>query len=213
MNFDNRFTNRAVGDLLLGLPSQLALTSFTVMDQGQNMQFYFVQDDYRITPKLTLNLGVRYEYATPPREKDNQFANFDPATGTMVFAKDGDIFERALIHPDRNNVAPRVGFAYTPATAHGRARRLRRLLHPHRPAGTRGSARFQPAVPGRQPAADERLGRGRRGLRGAVPAGQRLSRRACSIRLRSRRPCRAAHRMPTSARPTSSSTTSASSTS
>ena len=72
MNFENRFTNRAVGDLLLGLPSQLALTSYTVMDQGQDMQFYFVQDDYRLTPKLTLNLGLRYEYATPPREKDNQ---------------------------------------------------------------------------------------------------------------------------------------------
>ena len=72
MNFENRFTNRAVGDLLLGLPSQLALTSYTVMDQGQNMQFYFVQDDYRISPKLTANVGIRYEYATPPVEKDNQ---------------------------------------------------------------------------------------------------------------------------------------------
>jgi len=114
MNFENRFTNRAVGDLLLGLPSQLALTSYTVMDQGQDMQFYFVQDDYRVSPKLTANVGVRYEYATPPRERDNQFANFDPATGTMIFATDGDVFDRALIHPDRNNFAPRVGFAYTP---------------------------------------------------------------------------------------------------
>ncbi len=114
MNFENRFTNLAVGDLLLGLPSQLALTSFTVMDQGQDMQFYFVQDDYRVTPTLTVNAGVRYEYATPPREKDNQFANFDPSTGTMIFAKDGSTYDRALIHPDRNNFAPRVGFAYTP---------------------------------------------------------------------------------------------------
>jgi hypothetical protein len=114
MAFENRFTNRAVGDLLLGLPSQLALTSFTVMDQGQNMQFYFVQDDYRLGPKLTANVGLRYEYATPPVEKDNQFSNFDPATGTMVFSKDGSLYERALIHPDRNNFAPRVGFAYTP---------------------------------------------------------------------------------------------------
>src|SRR6266542_4243024 len=84
MNFDNRFTNRAVGDLLLGLPSQLALTSFTVMDQGQDMQFYFIQDDYKITSKLTLNFGLRYEFATPPREKENRFANFDPVTGTMI---------------------------------------------------------------------------------------------------------------------------------
>jgi hypothetical protein len=116
MNFENRFTNRAVGDLLLGLPSQLALTSYTVMDQGQDMQFYFVQDDYRVSSKLTANVGVRYEYATPPLERDNQFANFDPATGTMIFATDGDIFDRALIHPDRNNFAPRVGFAYTPVS-------------------------------------------------------------------------------------------------
>ena len=115
MNFDNRFTGRAVGDLLLGLPTELALTSFTVMDQGQDMYFYFLQDDFKLTPKLTLNLGVRYEYATPPRERDNQFANFDPATGTMLFAQDGGIFERALIHPDRNNWAPRFGFAYSPA--------------------------------------------------------------------------------------------------
>ena len=114
MNFENRFTNLAVGDLLLGLPSQLALTSFTVMDQGQNMQFYFVQDDYRISPKLTANVGLRYEYATPPVEKNNQFSNFDPGTGTMIFAQDGSIYERALIHPDRNNFAPRLGFAYTP---------------------------------------------------------------------------------------------------
>ncbi len=114
MNFENRFTNRAVGDLLLGLPSQLALTSYTVMDQGQDMQFYFVQDDYRLTSKLTANIGLRYEYATPPQEKDNQFGNFDPETGTMVFATDGDTYERSLIRPDRNNFAPRIGFAYTP---------------------------------------------------------------------------------------------------
>ena len=113
-NFENRFTNRAVGDLLLGLSSQLALTSYTVMDQGQDMQFYFIQDDYRITQKLTLNLGLRYEFASPPRERDNQLANFDPATGQMIFSEDGGLFERALIHPDRNNFAPRAGFSYSP---------------------------------------------------------------------------------------------------
>ena len=113
MNFENRFTNRAMGDFLLGLPSQLALTSYTVMDQGQDMQFYFIQDDYRATQKLTLNVGLRYEFATPPRERDNQLANFDPATGQMIFSEDGGLFERALIHPDRNNFAPRLGFSYS----------------------------------------------------------------------------------------------------
>jgi hypothetical protein len=115
MNFENRFTGRAVGDLLLGLPSQLALTSLSIMDQGQDMYFLFLQDDFKLTPQLTLNLGLRYEYATPPREKENRFANFDPKTGKEVFARPGGTFERALIHPDRNNFAPRFGFAYSPA--------------------------------------------------------------------------------------------------
>jgi hypothetical protein len=114
MNFDDRFTGRSVGDLLLGLPSQLALTSFTVMNQGQNMYFGFIQDDFKLNSKLTLNLGIRYEFSTPPREEDNRFANFDPATGGMIFATDGGIFDRALIHPDRDNLAPRLGFAYSP---------------------------------------------------------------------------------------------------
>ncbi len=116
LNFDNRFTGRSVGDLLLGLATRLDLTSFTVMEQGQDMQFYFVQDDYKITSKLTLNVGLRYEYATPPREKENRFVNFDPVTGKDVFATDGDIFARALVHPDRNNFAPRFGFAYSPTS-------------------------------------------------------------------------------------------------
>jgi hypothetical protein len=114
MNFANLFTGRAVGDLLLGLPAAFALTSFTVIDQGQRMYFSFLQDDYRISPALTVNLGVRYEYSTPPIEKENRLANFDPGTGTMRLAKDGSTFDRTLVHPDRNNWAPRIGFSYSP---------------------------------------------------------------------------------------------------
>ena len=55
----------------------------------------------RLAERLTANLGLRYEFATPPLEKDNQFANFDPATGTMVFAKDGSIV-RARADPSRS---------------------------------------------------------------------------------------------------------------
>jgi len=114
MNFDNRFTGRATGDLLMGLPSQLALTSLTVVDQSQWMNFYFIQDDFQVTPSLTLNVGLRYEFASPPLEKDNRLVNFDPVSGTPIAAKDGSLYDRALVHPDRNNFAPRFGFSYSP---------------------------------------------------------------------------------------------------
>ncbi|HET9218991.1 MAG TPA: TonB-dependent receptor, partial [Terriglobia bacterium] len=114
MNFANLFTGRAVGDFLLGLPSVFALTSFSVIDQGQRMYFSFFQDDYRVSSALTLNLGIRYEYSTLPIERENRLANFNPATGTMRFAEEGNTFERTLIHPDRNDWAPRVGFSYSP---------------------------------------------------------------------------------------------------
>ena len=65
----------------------------------------------RSTERLTLNLGLRYEFATPQWEKDNFLTNFDPATNTLIQAKDGSIYDRALVNPDRNNFAPRLGAA------------------------------------------------------------------------------------------------------
>lgn len=64
--------------------------------------------------KLTLNVGLRDEFAPPPRERNNQWSNYDSVTHSYILAKDGGIFERALIHPDYNNFAPRFGFAYAP---------------------------------------------------------------------------------------------------
>src|SRR5258705_474627 len=68
----------------------------------------FFQDDWRITPKLILNLGLRYEYTTPITEADNRFANFDPARGLLQLGKNTD----RMWNADKNNFAPRVGFAW-----------------------------------------------------------------------------------------------------
>ena len=68
----------------------------------------FFQDDWRITSKLILNLGVRYEYTTPISEAQNQFANFDPQRGLLQLGKNTD----RMWNPDKNNFAPRFGFAY-----------------------------------------------------------------------------------------------------
>ncbi len=59
-----------------------------------------------------MNLGVRYDYMTPATEKNNRMANFDPVAGTLVFAKDGSLEDRALVKPDKNNFSPRVGAIY-----------------------------------------------------------------------------------------------------
>ena len=102
-----------LADFMLGLRAQYALSSVLVANLRRNMHFTYLQDDWRATGKLTLNLGVRYEYSTPYWEEHNVLSNFDPATKTMLLAKDGSIYDRALVNPDRNNFGPRLGFAYT----------------------------------------------------------------------------------------------------
>jgi len=103
-----------LADFMFGLRSQYALSSVLVAHHRQDMHFLYAQDDLRVNERLTLNLGLRYEYATPLWEADNIMTNFDPATRTMVAARDGSIADRALVDPDRNNFGPRLGFAFTP---------------------------------------------------------------------------------------------------
>jgi hypothetical protein len=107
-----------LADFMFGLRSQYALGNTLVANMRQRFQFAYLQDDFRVNDKLTLNMGLRYEYATPQWERDNLLSNYDPAAKTMIKAKDGSMYDRALIDPDRNNFAPRLGFAYsmTPKT-------------------------------------------------------------------------------------------------
>ncbi len=102
-----------LADFMLGLRSTFALSNILVANLRQNMHFAYVQDDLRFTDKLTLNLGLRYEYATPHWEKDNVLSNFDPERRVLVPATSGSLEERTTIRPDRNNVGPRLGLAYT----------------------------------------------------------------------------------------------------
>jgi hypothetical protein len=103
-----------LADFMLGFRSQYALSNALVAEMRRDMHFTYLQDDVRATDRLTLNLGLRYEYATPMWEANNVLSNFDPGTRTMVIAKDGSITDRALVNPDRNDFGPRLGLAYTP---------------------------------------------------------------------------------------------------
>jgi hypothetical protein len=71
----------------------------------------FVQDDWRITPKLMLNLGVRYELPTVLKDRNNQLGNFDP-NSTTGFEQVGVGGFNAPYHGDHKNFSPRVGFAW-----------------------------------------------------------------------------------------------------
>jgi hypothetical protein len=102
-----------LADFMFGARSQYNLNNALIVNYRQRMHFLYLQDDFKVSPKLTLNLGLRYEFATPQYEAQNRISNFDPVTNTVLQAKDGSIFDRALIKPDRNNWAPRFGLAYS----------------------------------------------------------------------------------------------------
>jgi hypothetical protein len=99
-----------LADFMLGLRSNYAISTFLVAEMRQNLNFFYVQDDVRMNDKLTLNVGLRYEYASPMYEANNVLTNFDPQTVSMIKASDSD---RALVDGDKNNFGPRVGIAYT----------------------------------------------------------------------------------------------------
>jgi len=102
-----------LADFMFGLRAQYALSNILVANLRQQMHFAYLQDDFRVNDTLTINLGLRYEYATPHWEKDNILSNYDPNNRRMILASDGSIHDRALITPDRNNFGPRLGFAWS----------------------------------------------------------------------------------------------------
>jgi Carboxypeptidase regulatory-like domain/TonB-dependent Receptor Plug Domain/TonB dependent receptor len=99
-------------DFIYGAPSHYELDNNPVAHLRQRMYFGYLQDDYKITNRLTLNLGVRYEFATPQYERDNKLSNFDPITQSLIFGSSGSLYNRSLVHPDTNDWAPRAGFAW-----------------------------------------------------------------------------------------------------
>ena len=119
----------AIASLLLGLPTTASNRGIGFTSPLSLQTHYagiFLQDDWKVTPNLTLNLGLRYDIETPPTERfDRMLFSFDPALdlgmsvpgvgalrGAVRFVNDGGVGRRqGLI--DRNNIGPRVGIAYS----------------------------------------------------------------------------------------------------
>ena len=113
VRFRNGFTGNSMADFLLGYVSDLQLSNVWAVEQRHWAAMGFAQDDWTVNGRLTLNLGVRYDFITPALEARNAQTNFNPSgAGSLVFAKDGSLEDRGLVKSDRNNVAPRLGAVY-----------------------------------------------------------------------------------------------------
>jgi outer membrane receptor protein involved in Fe transport len=106
-------TSYDLADFYFGLPSTIAQGTNLTTNLRQHVHSLYVQDDWHAAPKLTLNLGLRWEYATPIWDRDNYWSNFDPATNTLVRATNGSLYNRALVNPDYSDWGPRLGAAYS----------------------------------------------------------------------------------------------------
>jgi Carboxypeptidase regulatory-like domain len=107
-----QISGNALGDLLLGFP---LLTSVARVDNPQHLRTqsynFFANDSFRVRPMLTLTFGLRYEYNTPPVDALDRANVYDLATRSLVQVGTNGV-PRSGVESDRNNFAPRVGFAW-----------------------------------------------------------------------------------------------------
>mgnify|MGYP005848748313 CR=1 FL=1 len=103
----------SLADFLPGARSTCQIANPVIVNGRQRMWFAYLQDDCKASSRLTLNLGLRYEYSTPYFERDNLLSNWDPQSNAMISARPGSMAGRALVDPDRNNFAPRLGAAFS----------------------------------------------------------------------------------------------------
>ncbi|MCC6342423.1 MAG: TonB-dependent receptor [Bryobacterales bacterium] len=102
----------ALADILLGYPAAYSVqtTPYEQRMRYSNTALY-VQDDWRVSRNLTLNIGLRWEYFGKPYDKFDRIATFDLGAGRQLLpGQEGT--PRSLINPDRNNFGPRFGFAW-----------------------------------------------------------------------------------------------------
>lgn len=146
--FSGQRAGHAIADYLLGVPVTLGIRNLAVSDTFANYHGLFFQDDYRVTRRLTLNLGLRWDGTEPYVDRRGFQPYFRPGAVSTVFprAPRGTLFpgdvgvpaaEGALnarpSDPDRVNFAPRFGFAFNP-TARTVVRGAYGIFFGHAPA-------------------------------------------------------------------------------
>ena len=135
--FQPRYTGSSYADFVLGLPTNTARATPNINNLLYNTRYgLYLQDDWKVSSRLTLNLGVRYTLQTQTQERDGSFANFDFGSGKYVIRTEGGQLPRLaiprllqaypfvesekngwgrdVIRSDHNNFGPRLGFAFRP---------------------------------------------------------------------------------------------------
>jgi hypothetical protein len=113
--WDSDRTGNSQANFLLGLPPGFSQRSKTIGGSfNLRMQEYgfFVQDDWKVSERLTMNLGLRYDLLpgpTAPTEKDGRISYYFPDERRVVLAQNGG---DRIVELDKNNFGPRIGFAY-----------------------------------------------------------------------------------------------------
>ena len=108
------FSN-ALPDLLLGDVNLVIFTTPHIVHYFTPGHSFYAMDTWKATSKLTLTYGLRYELFAPLIDRNDQTSNFTPLNGGGLITAGSNAsgwYDRALIHPDLNNFAPRLGFAY-----------------------------------------------------------------------------------------------------
>jgi len=114
VDFLGALTGSGIGDLLLGLPTLGIQSQYTGPQTLRSKSWSgYVQDDWKVTRNLTLNLGLRYEYDSPATDPTNRMATFDFQTGQTAQVGTNGI-SRSGTRPKYDDFGPRVGFAWSP---------------------------------------------------------------------------------------------------
>ncbi len=102
----------SLADFYFGARSQYQLATQRIAKMRQQAHWFYLQDDWKATSRLTLNLGLRYELTSPIYDGENKLANFDPTENKLIETNGGSWSERALRDMQYTNFAPRLGAAY-----------------------------------------------------------------------------------------------------
>jgi hypothetical protein len=106
-------TGSGLVDMLLGLLNAARLDIEPVFGHRRWEHAWFVNDDVRLSPKLTLNLGLRYEITTPLTEVADRMGSLVPALGNVFRVNTAQLPGHTVTKTDYNNFAPRLGLAYS----------------------------------------------------------------------------------------------------